>query len=144
MRRTARAIIIEDGYIYLLKRITKKWGVYYSIPGGGIEENETPEQAVIREVEEELSLKVEIIKPFGEYDESEYGNYHYLFLCRIVGGKLGKGSGEEYEEENPNNLHILDRLPLNLVKKETFMPAKCEKDLKKYFERVINDQINSH
>lgn len=139
MRKTARAIIIKDGYLYVVRRITKKWGTYFSIPGGGIEKGETPSQAVIREVKEELNLDVEIISLFNEYNEKEYGNYHYIFICNIIGGILGKGAGEEYEWTDPDNLYIPDKIKLNEVKEATFLPGACEKDLKEYVERIMND-----
>ena len=87
MRRTARAIIVEDGYLYVVKRITKKWGTYYSIPGGGIEEGETPEMAVIREVKEELGYSIKDIKLIGSildcYNLINRITYSTFFHCYI-------------------------------------------------------------
>ncbi len=145
MRRTARAIIVKDNYLYVVRRITKKWGMYFSIPGGKIENGETPREAVIREVKEELNLDVEIIDLFGEYNEKEFGNYHYIFLCKIIGGILGKGRGEEYDWIDPDNIYIPDKITLKEAKEALFLPRSCEKDLKEYLERIEkNDKTTSH
>ena len=66
MRRdTARAIILteDEQSIYLLYRKKKennKIITYYAIPGGMIEEDETVEEAVKREIKEELNKEIEI------------------------------------------------------------------------------------
>lgn len=84
---TASGLIVENGRVLLLYH--KKLGVWL-YPGGHIERNETPEQALIREVKEETGLDVEII---GEKDGS-LSNVDsdvsvlfspYVFLCELVG-----------------------------------------------------------
>ena len=58
-RVSARAIIFDGDYFYaLFRRKIKddKVHEYYSIPGGGVEENETLEDTVKREVREEIGL----------------------------------------------------------------------------------------
>ena len=57
IRVSSRAIIINEDKI-LLNCFGN--GVYYNFPGGGIEENETAKQAVVREVMEESGLAVEV------------------------------------------------------------------------------------
>jgi len=83
-RHTARGVVIKDTQILLIER----WrdGLhYFSIPGGGIEAGETPEQAVEREVVEESSVKVEVIRGLYEMNDSA-GHSHKIFLCRYVSG----------------------------------------------------------
>jgi 8-oxo-dGTP pyrophosphatase MutT (NUDIX family) len=57
IRVSSRAIIINEGKI-LLNCFSN--GLYYNFPGGGIEENETAKQAVVREVMEESGLTVDV------------------------------------------------------------------------------------
>lgn len=54
-RRGARAVIVDDGQVLLvhLEKINT-----YTLPGGGIEEGESPYEALIREVKEETGLHV--------------------------------------------------------------------------------------
>jgi 8-oxo-dGTP diphosphatase len=52
----AAALIIKEDKILLMHR-KKEGREYWVFPGGSVEEGETPEEAVIREIMEELSLK---------------------------------------------------------------------------------------
>lgn len=118
-RITARGIIIEDQEVYLMfrRKVLEDGSVkeYYVIPGGGIEEGETPEMAVIRELKEEFSVDTEIIKYLGTNEEADT----YFFECRIL-NESPKLSGEELERFHENNyyeikkmsIHTLDNLDL--------------------------------
>ena len=69
----------------------------WEFPGGKIEEGETPEQALAREISEELATKISVGEKLitVEYD---YPNFHLsmqCFLCTIISGKL-----ELLEHEN--------------------------------------------
>jgi len=55
MRKTARALIINNKKILL---VSGHGADFYWTPGGGIENNETPEVALKRELKEELGLEV--------------------------------------------------------------------------------------
>ena len=59
IRKAVRCYLIEDDKIVVTKykEGNKKVG-YYDIPGGKIEEGETPEQAAIREMKEETGLLI--------------------------------------------------------------------------------------
>ena len=82
-RVSSRAIIIEDGKLLaMFRRKIKKDGSikeYYVIPGGGLEEGETLEENVIRELKEEFNVDIEIVKFLGteEYDDT-IANYFYV------------------------------------------------------------------
>ena len=56
-RRRASAVVVEDNWI-LMVRITDKGKSWWCLPGGTVQPNETPEQAVARELYEELNLQV--------------------------------------------------------------------------------------
>ncbi|EDK72242.1 NUDIX hydrolase [candidate division TM7 genomosp. GTL1] len=95
MRRSARAIIIENGKLLAFERHRRtKEGQkihYLSIPGGGIDGNETPEQAVVRELKEELLVEVKPIKLvahlFTDATEEHHSQEHYFFLCSRIAGE---------------------------------------------------------
>jgi len=84
---TASAIIIKESKVLLVYH--KKLDIWL-YPGGHVEENETPDETVIREVTEETGLVVEII---GEKDENladvnaDVSVLHqpYVLLCELVG-----------------------------------------------------------
>jgi 8-oxo-dGTP diphosphatase len=60
-RPRAFAALIQDDYI-LLVRIVNGEKEFWTLPGGGLEDGETFEDAVIREVQEEVNLKVKVVK----------------------------------------------------------------------------------
>ncbi|NQT49759.1 NUDIX domain-containing protein [Candidatus Kuenenbacteria bacterium] len=109
---TASALIIEDNKALLLYH--KKLDVWL-YPGGHVEDNETPEQTVIREVKEETGLDIEIIGEKDhdladpEADVSVLCTPH-SFLCELVGDHyhndiiyLCKISGENKDiKHNPD------------------------------------------
>jgi 8-oxo-dGTP pyrophosphatase MutT (NUDIX family) len=57
------------------------------IPGGGIEDGETPEEAAVREVKEENGYEIEIVRKIAEYSWKGNGRKSYLYEGRVIGGK---------------------------------------------------------
>ena len=93
IRPIARAVVLDkEGKVYLhhIHR-NDMFGdaTYYETPGGGVDEGETFEQAVVRECEEELGLIVEVIAPIAEVQDAYHligrKNVNRFFLCREVG-----------------------------------------------------------
>ena len=111
-RVSSRAIIIEDNKLLtMFRRKVKKDGSvkeYYVIPGGGLEENETLEENVIRELKEEFNVDIEIVKFLSteEYEDT-IANY---FLCKLVNGtpKLGGEELERMTSENYYEIRYID------------------------------------
>lgn len=65
------------------------------LPGGGIDLNETPEQAVIREVGEETGLHVVIKRKCAEYlPINRFTSKAYLFECQVLAGEPKPGDEE--------------------------------------------------
>lgn len=59
------------------------------LPGGGLDAGETPEEGVIREVEEETGLQVDIVRKIAEYlPVNKMTQKTHFFECHPVGGKL--------------------------------------------------------
>ncbi len=83
--------IIEDneGNIVLIKRKYPPFKDFYALPGGLVEKGENLKHALIREVEEETNLGIQIIKKIGYYDEEgrdPRGPIHStVYKCRIKG-----------------------------------------------------------
>ena len=69
-RESSRAVIIDNNRVLtMFRRKIDEVGnknEYYAIPGGGIEENETMEKAVVRELQEELNVKIKILGYLGK------------------------------------------------------------------------------
>jgi 8-oxo-dGTP diphosphatase len=64
---TVDIIIIQSGKILLIKRGHPPYEGKWALPGGFMDMNETPEQAAIRELEEETGVKVKSLKQFRTY-----------------------------------------------------------------------------
>ena len=105
-RKAARAVVINDDEILLI--YTKRYDDY-TLPGGGVDENEPIKEALIRELHEETGAKnIEIVSEFGIYEE--YRPYHYeaydqmhmlshIYVCSID-KELGEAKPESYEVTN--------------------------------------------
>lgn len=117
MRNRSGAIVEIDGKIALIKRVRNN-DEYYVFPGGGIEEGETPEEAAIREVKEELGIDIEIEKHLTTLS---YNNQlQYYFYANYINGEFGTGDGEEFSHTN------LDR--------GTYTPTLLKKESLKSFD----------
>lgn len=82
--------IQEKSKIFATARGYGEFKGQWEFPGGKIEEGETPEQALKREIEEELDTKIEVYDLIDtiEYD---YSNFHLsmdCFWCETITGEL--------------------------------------------------------
>ena len=64
MRNRSVAIVVRNGAV-LVEKTYYEGRYFYSLPGGGIEEGESPEETALRELKEECGLDGKIIKPLN-------------------------------------------------------------------------------
>lgn len=80
------AIIIRDGKIFATQRGYGEWKGWWEFPGGKIEPGECPQEALVREIREELDADIEV----GELLETvewDYPDFHlkmHCFICSLV------------------------------------------------------------
>ena len=112
----ACALIDIDGRVLLARRPEgKKMAGLWEFPGGKLHPGETPEQAVIRELKEELGIDVSeaCLAPFA-FASHDYGRFHLLmplFLCRRWRGVPVGAEGQALAWVRPNKLTDYDMPP---------------------------------
>lgn len=129
MSKRVAAVIIKDNKILLIRRI-KEGQEYFVFPGGGIEENEPVEDAIIREVREELSLDAKIDKLLFQIENR--GQQELYFLIKEFSGNLELG-GPEKERMNKNNQYYPEWIDLDKIPDLTNLyPEEAREKLKSY------------
>ena len=120
MSDRVRAIIVRDGKIILIKR-TKSDSTYWVFPGGGVEAGETKQQALIREVKEELGLDIAvkdllISRPSAHPETSN--STEYFFIAEILLKKIPddvfeirhRNPGLHHQSFHLMKFHIMTRI----------------------------------
>ena len=86
----AAAIIIKDDSVFATQRGYGEWKGWWEFPGGKIEDGESPEEALVREIREELEAEIEVEQLF-ETVEWDYPDFHlnmHCFLCSLKSDTL--------------------------------------------------------
>lgn len=80
------AIIRKEGRIFATQRGYGEWKDWWEFPGGKMEPGETPEEALKREIREELSteIRVDELLCTVEYDYPKFHLTLYCYLCSLV------------------------------------------------------------
>lgn len=84
------AIIQEKDKVFATQRGYGEFKDGWEFPGGKIEPGESREEALLREIIEELDTEIEIIK-YIDTVEYDYPNFHltmHCFLCKVIKGDL--------------------------------------------------------
>ena len=90
----------DDGRILMVRQQHPEREIWL-LPGGGIEDGETSDEAAVREVKEETGLDVEIVRMLWHVEQlKDDGEQRYVnfFLARPVGGELALGEDPEFDE----------------------------------------------
>ena len=117
VRNSARSIMIRNGKAAMIHSLKYD---YYKFPGGGIEEGETPVEALIRETREEAGLVIipETIREYGfvhriqksSTDETEcFVQDNYYYLCKAM-EQLISQQLDDYEAQESYRLEFVEPL----------------------------------
>ncbi|MBI2630692.1 NUDIX hydrolase [Candidatus Nomurabacteria bacterium] len=85
----------------------------WNLPGGGLENGETPWEGTIREVKEETGLDVEIINLTGIYNKPGKNALSFSFICEVIAGQIILN-----DEADKIEYFSLEKLPKNTVPKQ--------------------------
>ena len=86
----AAAVIRERGRIFATQRGYGPWKDWWEFPGGKIEDGETAQEALEREILEELDTRIAAETKLADI-EYDYPDFHLsmeCFSCRIISGDL--------------------------------------------------------
>ena len=84
------ALIVHDGRIFATQRGYGEYKDWWEVPGGKVEPGETPEEALVREIREELATEI-AVERYVTTVEWDYPAFHLsmkCYLCSVVSGAL--------------------------------------------------------
>ena len=111
------AIIHDEGRIFATQRGYGDYKDGWEFPGGKMELGESPEEALKREIWEELETKI-IVEHLVQTVEYDYPKFHlkmHCFWCHIESGQLVLKEHEAARWLKPEELDSLDWLPADKV-----------------------------
>ena len=111
--RVAAAIILHEGTVFATQRGYGKWKDWWEFPGGKIEENETPQEALVREIREELDTEIAVGDLFDtvEYDYPDFHLSMDCFICTVKAGGLVLKEHEAARWLTAETLETVEWLP---------------------------------
>ena len=111
------AVIVENGEILCAQRgTTKSLPLKWEFPGGKIEDGESPQEALLREINEEMQCRIEIGEQI-EYTvyEYEFGIVHLTtFFCKLIEGNPVLTEHVSIKWLPSNKLNSLDWAPADV------------------------------
>jgi 8-oxo-dGTP diphosphatase len=135
IKKVVAAVIVDDGRIFATQRGHGEFKDGWEFPGGKIEPGETPQQALKREIREELDTEIEVgdLLKAVEYD---YPNFHLSMQCFICSVKSGHLTLKEHEAAK--------WLTVEQIESVNWLPADIEvvRELRKYKgKRAVDDKM---
>ena len=112
------AIIRDDeGRIFATQRGYGEWQDFWEFPGGKIEPGESPEEALKREIWEELETRIEVeqLVTTVEYNYPRFHLTMHCFWCHVESGSLTLKEHEAARWLNKENLDSVDWLPADKI-----------------------------
>ena len=102
--------------VFATQRGYGEWRGFWEFPGGKVQENETPEEALKREIREELDTEISVDAFIGQV-ECDYPAFHLFmkcYWCTVVAGDLTLKEHEAAKWLGPEEFESVDWLPADL------------------------------
>ena len=110
------AVILHEGRILATQRGYGEWKDWWEFPGGKMEAGETPEEALVREILEELSTEISVDEFLCtvEYDYPKFSLTMHCYLCSLVTEALHLNEHEAAKWLTQDELDSVEWLPADL------------------------------
>src|SRR5574344_812248 len=111
------AIIIKDNKVFATQRGYGEFKDWWEFSGGKIEAGETPEQALKREIEEELDTVISVDKYITTVDY-DYPSFHLnmrCYICHVIKGKLDLLEAEQAKWLTKKDINSVNWLPADKI-----------------------------
>lgn len=111
------AIIQNNNTILATRRGYGEFINMWEFPGGKVELGETREDALIREINEELSIQIIVIKLINtiKYDYPDFHLIMHCYLCEQIEGTLTLNEHKDAKWINKSELYDLNWLPADIL-----------------------------
>ena len=111
------AIIQKDGRIFATQRGYGEWKDWWEFPGGKMEVGETPEEALVREIREELSAEISVDSFLCtvEYDYPKFHLTMHCYLCSLLTDSMHLNEHEAARWLTMNELDSVQWLPADEI-----------------------------
>ena len=111
------AIIVNDNKVFATQRGYGEWKDFWEFPGGKIDAGETPEEALCREIKEELDTEIAVGELFTtiNYDYPTFHITMHCYLCTIENGSLTLLEHEAAKWLSLEQLDSVTWLPADLL-----------------------------
>lgn len=115
--KVVAAVIKRNNKIFVTQRGYGEFKDGWEFPGGKVEKGETKEEALIREIKEELDtvIKVDSYLDTIEYDYPDFHLSMDCFVCSIVEGNLVLKEHEDSKWIKKEEIDTLNWLPADLI-----------------------------
>ena len=125
------AVILHDGKILAMR---DERSSFYYLPGGRVSIGETAENAIKRELREELDIDAGIIRPLWVHqnfytDDVDRQDYHILCLYFLIDAEKTDlfSRGESFTHHDQNHIHRFEWLDCERLEEEYFYPLFLKK-----------------
>ena len=110
------AAIYQDGKVLAAQRGYGEFKGGWEFPGGKIEPGETQEQAIVREIQEEMAATIEVVEKLGtvEYDYPTFHLTMHCFWTKVKDGELQLLEHEGAKWVDKDTIHAVEWLPADV------------------------------